>query len=203
MKSERIFEDGTGQFKASVFGKANPLRTVMFGVGAGGDPGRHAPLLQALAEQGLMVSAPHFERLASPFVRAQELALRISRLGVALDYAGRLAQPEVVLGHSIGGATLLGFLGGRMRVRDGTAVDVPYDSRIARAVLMTPALDFFRELGALDSVAVTIQVWVSSRDAITPPSQSEYLKDALGTKVDARLVERAGHFSFMNAPLHM
>jgi predicted dienelactone hydrolase len=200
MKSELILEDGAGQFKASVFGRANPLRTVVFGVGAGGDPGRHAPLLQALAEQGLMVVAPHFGRLTSPIVRAPELALRISRLGVALDYAGRSAQPVVVLGHSIGAATLLGFLGGRMRVRDGTAVDVPYDSRIARAVLMTPAMDFFREPGALDSVAVPIQVWAGSLDAITPPAQAEYLKDTLATEVDARLVEGAGHFSFMDEP---
>jgi len=198
VKNQIVFEDEAGTFTVSVFHAVEPSRTVIFAVGAGGDPRRHTPLLNMLAEQGLTVVAPHFERLTSQIVRASELALRFQRIARALNYAERKGQPIVALGHSIGSAMLIGLAGGRIRMHDGTGLEVQTDKRIQRLVTFTPAMDFFKAPGALDEVATPIQVWAGSLDSVTPPSQSVFLKTALGLLVDARFVEGAGHFSFMN-----
>lgn len=59
-------------------------------------------------------------------------------------------------------------------------------------------MDFFAAPGALDEVCTPIQAWAGSLDSVTPPSQTEFLKNSLGALVDARFIEGAGHFSFMN-----
>ena len=190
--------DGAATFSVSVVRALGPSRTVVFAVGAGGNPGRHLPLLTLLAEQGCNVVAPQFERLTSQFVPASELVLRIRRLKLALDYASSLGQPVCAVGHSIGAAILIGLAGGQMWMRDGTRLDCEADTRIERMVVFTPAMDFFRAPGALDGVHTPLQAWAGSLDAITPPSQTVFLKNALGMLVDARVIEGAGHFSFMD-----
>jgi hypothetical protein len=72
--------------------------------------------------------------------------------------------------------------------------------RSSPLALLAPATDFFRGPGALDAVHLHILAWAGQRDAITPPSQVEFLKDALAGRgpVQVRAIEDAGHFSFMD-----
>jgi hypothetical protein len=87
---------------------------VLFAVGAGGQPKRHATLLKALTESGCTVVAPRFERLASPIPTEANLNLRARRLSLTLD-AFLPVQPSAtaaVVGHSIGAATLVTLAGG-------------------------------------------------------------------------------------------
>ncbi|WP_426176050.1 hypothetical protein [Massilia sp. TWR1-2-2] len=198
MNKQPVFEDNAGTFPVSVFPAIDPSRTVLFAVGAGGNPSRHVRLLNMLAEQGCTVVAPHFERLTSHMVAAPELALRIRRLRLALDYASRMERPISAVGHSIGAAILIGLAGGQMWMHDGTRLDFDADKRIERIVAFTPAMDFFRAPGALDEVHTRMQAWAGLLDSITPPSQTAFLKSALGSLVDARFIEGAGHFSFIN-----
>ena len=85
-----------------------------------------------------------------------------------------------------------------MWMHDGKRLDFEPDKRIERMVVFTPAMDFFTAPGALDEVSIPIQAWAGSLDSITPPSQTAFLKSELGSFVDARFIDGAGHFSFMN-----
>ena len=198
MNDQIVLEDDDETFTVSVFTALESSRTVLFAVGAGGNPRRHIPLLNVLVERGCTVVAPHFERMTSQIVSAPDLALRIRRLRRALDYASCLKLPIGAIGHSIGSAILIGLAGGQMWMHDGKRLDCKADRRIKRMVVLTPAIDFFKTPGALDEVRTPMQAWAGSRDSITPPSQTLFLKNALGSLVDARFIEGAGHFSFMN-----
>lgn len=198
MNKQIVLKDDGEEFTVSVLQASDASRTVLFAVGAGGSPYRHMPLLNMLAEQGCTVVAPHFERMTSRLVSAPELALRIRRVRLAVDYASCAKQPIYGVGHSIGSAVLIGLAGGQMWMHDGKRLDFEPDKRIERMVVFTPAMDFFTAPGALDEVRIPIQAWVGSLDSITPPSQTAFLKSALGSFVDARFIDGAGHFSFMN-----
>ena len=69
-------------------------------------------------------------------------------------------------------------------------------------MLLAPATDFFLAPGALDGVRTPILAWAGTKDTITPPAQTKLLEKMLGTRipVEVRVVEGAGHFSFMHVP---
>lgn len=193
---KRALEDEQGQFELTVLEPAAPKRLVLFAVGGGGNPERqHAPLLQALAERGCAVVAPHFERLtASP--SEAELLLRARRLRLAAQHAAEL--PVVGIGHSIGAMVLLALAGGRAwRSRDQPLPLEP-EPRLSRLALLAPAAGYFQAPGALDHVRLPLVVWAGTADAITPLVHAQGLAQA--PSVDLRIVEGAGHFSFLHTP---
>lgn len=75
--------DGDATFAVDAAAPERPERAVLFSVGGGGDPGRHTPLLETLADRGFAVVAPHFERMTSPHPTEQGLLLRCRRWGKA------------------------------------------------------------------------------------------------------------------------
>lgn len=189
-------------FDVTMLEVERPSRVVLFAVGGGGNPERHGPLLEALAERGCSVVAPHFERLVSPVSTEDDLRLRAGRLKRALDAVARPDVPTVGVGHSLGAAVLLALAGGQLWMGPGRRLPIAPDDRIERLALMAPATGFFQAPGALDAVRVPILAWAGTKDAITPPAQAELLRDVLGhrSSVELRVVEGAGHFSFMNVP---
>lgn len=192
---KRALEDEQGQFELTVLEPAAPKKLVLFAVGGGGNPERqHAPLLQALAERGCAVVAPHFERLtASP--SEAELLLRARRLRQALEVAA-LDVPVVGIGHSIGAMVLLAFAGGRAwRSRD-QPLPIEPEPRLSRLALLAPAAGYFQAPGALDHVRLPLVVWAGTADAITPLVHAQGLAQA--PSVDLRIIEGAGHFSFLH-----
>jgi predicted dienelactone hydrolase len=106
------------------------------------------------------------------------------------------------LGHSIGTTVLLAMAGGQAWMGPGNPVSINRDERLERLVLLTPATGFFQAPGALDGVQTPILAWVGTKDTITPPPQGEMLKRVLENRVrvDLRIEEGAGHFSFMHSP---
>jgi pimeloyl-ACP methyl ester carboxylesterase len=108
----------------------------------------------------------------------------------------------VGIGHSIGATMLLALAGGRVWMRADGPLDIPPEERLERLALMAPATGFFRAPGALDRVRARILVWAGARDTITPPSHAELLVHDIGARVavDLRIVDGAGHFSFMHVP---
>lgn len=192
---KRALEDEQGQFELTVLEPAAPKRLVLFAVGGGGNPERqHAPLLQALAERGCAVVAPHFERLtASP--SEAELLLRARRLRLAAQHAAEL--PVVGIGHSIGAMVLLALAGGRAwRSRDQPLPLEP-EPRLSRLALLAPAAAYFQAPGALDHVRLPLVVWAGTADPITPLPQAQALAQAM-PGLDLRRIEGAGHFSFLH-----
>jgi pimeloyl-ACP methyl ester carboxylesterase len=97
---------------------------------------------------------------------------------------------------------LLVMAGGRAQTLAGQRISVAPKINFDRLVLFTPATDFFRAPGALASVDASILLWSGAKDTVTPPAQAAFLKEALEPTlpVEVRLVEEAGHFTFMHEP---
>jgi alpha-beta hydrolase superfamily lysophospholipase len=193
-------QDDATPFEVTRLEADDAARLVLFSVGAGGDPERHLPLLQSLADHGCTVVAPHFERLASPIPTLEDLLVRARRLRLALDVAAQPALPVVGVGHSIGAAVLLALAGAAARTIARERVGIVRDDRVGRLALFAPVTDFFRAPRALDELCATIVAWAGTNDTITPPRQAELLKGAPNARVEVRAVDGAGHFSFMNVP---
>jgi fermentation-respiration switch protein FrsA (DUF1100 family) len=84
---------------------------------------------------------------------------------------------------------------------EGLAV-TPLGRRLDRLALLAPATDFFRGPGALDQVQTPILAWTGTADVIVTPEQVRLLERALAPRVpvETRVIDGAGHFSFMNVP---
>jgi len=97
---------------------------------------------------------------------------------------------------------LLALAGAQLWTRAGRRVALEGAQRLDRLALLTPATDFFRVPGALEGVRIPILAWAGTKDEITPAPQAEFLRDAIGARASVviRLVEGAGHFSFMDTP---
>lgn len=198
--------DGGETFDVTVLEAERPSRTVLFAVGAGGNPERHLPLLTSLAERGCTVVAPHFARIVSPAPSDDELLLRARRSRIAVESFARPDVPIAGVGHSIGTTSLLGLAGGAIWMREGHRLTIERLPRMDRLALLAPATGFFRAPGALDGVDSSLLVLAGSVDTVTPPAQAELLKLALGARVpvDLRVLAGAGHFSFMHVlPPHV
>jgi len=198
----QTLQDGAELFKVSVHEAARTSPVVLFAVGAGGQPERHATLLSALAESGCTVVAPHFERLTSLFPGEADLTLRARRLSLALDAFVQPGAAVAGVGHSIGATTLVAMAGAQMWLVPGRCVNVAPDDRLTRLALLASPTGFFQLPGALDAVRVPMLAWVGSEDDITPVAQTEWLAHALRDRqtVDVRITSGAGHFSFMDLP---
>ncbi|KFG69628.1 hypothetical protein JH26_09405 [Microvirga sp. BSC39] len=204
MDGSRFFisplRDGPHSFEVVVLEAAQPSRTALFAAGRGGDPRRHLPLLQALAQHGCTVVAPHFEPMASPVPREDEMQARTRRLELAVRSFAQEDLPIAGIGHSIGATMVLVMAGGHAQTLAGQRVSVASTINFDCLVLFTPAMDFFRAPGALASVDAPILSWAGAKDTVTPPAQAAFLKEALEPRspVEVRLVEEAGHFTFMH-----
>ncbi len=194
--------DGSTPFEATLLESPNPNRFALFAVGGGGNPERHLPLLTALADHGLTVIAPHFDRLLSPNVTEPDLLLRARRLRLAIDAIAPEKSPVIGVGHSIGTTILLAMAGAQAWLGPGRPLTIEPDERLQRLILLTPATGFFRAPAALDAVRIPIQAWAGTKDTITPPSQAQLLHQELHPRVpvDLRIEDGAGHFSFMHLP---
>ncbi|MFZ2991109.1 alpha/beta hydrolase family protein [Ideonella sp.] len=196
----QTLQDGSDPFQVTFHPGPAGSPVVLFAVGAGGLPERHATLLATLVARGCTVVAPHFERLASTRPTKAELSLRGRRLSLALDALAPPGSMVVGVGHSIGAATLLAMAGAQMWLGPGLRVGIVPDPRLRRLALMAAPTGFFQAPQALDALQVPVLAWAGTEDAMTPPAQSQWLADALRHRqpVDLRITAGAGHFSFMD-----
>ncbi|WP_154667994.1 alpha/beta hydrolase family protein [Pseudoduganella violaceinigra] len=200
-----MLKDGDGEFPVSVHEAAGTAPVVLFAVGSGGVPERHATLLQALVESGCTVIAPHFARLASSYPSEGELTLRARRLSRALDLFAEPSARISGVGHSIGAAVLVAMAGAQMWLGPERRADIARERRLTRLALLAPPTGFFQAPDALDAVRIPMLAWAGSADTVTPPAQSEWLAQALREQLPITLhvTDGAGHFSFMDlAPPH-
>ncbi len=193
-------KEGDNAFDVTVLQPASASRCVLFAAGRGGNPLRHSGLLQTLADEGMLVIAPHFDMLASNVPTRAELSERMRRLSLAAARHCPPGLPVAGLGHSIGTVALLLLAGAEADTLAGERVRAVPGCSIDRLALLAPPTDFFRRPGSLASLKVPVQVWVGDRDTITPPAQATFLREAIdgAIPVDIRVVEGAGHFTFMN-----
>lgn len=187
-------------FEAMILRAAEPKWKILFAAGSGGNPERHLPLLNAFMEHGCTVVAPYFDRITSPTPSKDELHMRITALGEALDSLSSLSVPTFGVGHSIGATLLVALAGGQMWMRSEEQLLVQKTDNFKKLVLFAPPTGFFRAPKALEEVQMPIQIWAGSRDTIAPIEEIRFLQEELPmqTVADLRIVDEAGHFSFMN-----
>lgn len=191
-----------GPFEVTLLRPPSPRGALVFAAGRGGNPARHMELLRHLADQGIHVAAPHLGPVASPVPSGAELLERTHRLA---SVVARYCPSELGvagMGHSLGTVCLLVLTGAIAQTMAGEPVAFRSERQLDRLVLLAPPTDFFRGPGALDGVAAPLQAWVGEADTIAPPAQADLLVAAVGqrTCVDVRIVENAGHFTFMDEP---
>lgn len=124
------------------------------------------------------------------------------------DFAGVL-KPDAVslIGHSMGGYTALAAAGGvptsfPYESTDGQSqlIQVTPDPRIKSLVLLAPASVWFKADGALNAVDIPILMLVGEKDQYTPSFHAQIILNGIPDheKVLHRIVENAGHFSFLS-----
>jgi predicted dienelactone hydrolase len=88
------------------------------------------------------------------------------------------------------------------QTEDGVArpVTVTHDARVRALVLLAPAVPWFAADGALADVDLPILLRTAEHDEITPAMHTDYVARGVKdpSRVEARVVNGAGHFSFMS-----
>ncbi len=116
------------------------------------------------------------------------------------------ADEVAILGHSMGTYTALAVAGGIPWTQDRRRVEVVADPRVRALVLLAPAAGWYRPEGALREVKVPILMLAAEHDPVTPRWNENVVLDGVpdSSKVRYRVVENAGHFSFLSPfPPHM
>jgi predicted dienelactone hydrolase len=111
-------------------------------------------------------------------------------------------QPNnvAVIGHSIGGYTALAVAGGTPWSEAQKSVEVTTDPRVRALVLLAPATAWFLQKDSLRNVNVPILMLIAEHDPFTPRWHAEIVLNGVAdrTLVTFRVVENAGHFSFLS-----
>jgi predicted dienelactone hydrolase len=188
--------------------------------GTGGSPLVYRTLAHHLARHGFVVGLPEH-----PFNNrdnntwagtAQNLTARPRHLQLAINhlvghprFAAALKPDAVALiGHSLGGYTALALAGGIPtsfpgESPDGQARRIPTvaDGRVRALVLLAPATPWFLAPGALREVQVPILLLEAEKDEHTPRGHGQIVLNGVPDpgQVEHRVVENAGHFSFLSS----
>jgi predicted dienelactone hydrolase len=213
-----------GPFSLSVAAGAPPLEgrypLVIVSHGSGGAPLSHRELARHLASRGFVVGVPEHpfnnrndnsqahtvELLAG---RPRDIRTVVDWFFARSPFASFLkAGSFSMVGHSIGAYTALAVAGGvptslphQSADRQGKRIEVHPDPRVKSLVLLAPATPWFRLRGALDQVRAPILMIASYHDELAPYFyMCQIVLDGVpdATKVDYRLVENAGHYSFLS-----
>jgi len=192
-----------------------PLVLVSHGTGSSGLV--HRQLAQALVKKGFVVGLvehPHNNRDDDSWAHtAQNLAARPRHLQLALDglltdarlRGGLYPEVAALLGHSLGGYSVLAAAGGRPEavgpdITERLAIPVPgADERVKALVLLAPAVPWYAVPGSLAAVHVPLLVLAAEKDEYLSPDHMELVTKGVPatTPLTARVVANAGHFSFL------
>ena len=188
---------------------------VLISHGSGGSPLLYRTLALHLARNGFVVGLPKHPfnnwRDNSLEGQADNLANRPRHIQRAIDWffdekhTFALSDNFAIIGHSMGGCTALTMAGGVPTSKETTGeirkIEVEHDSRLKALVLLAPATTWFGAEGALKKVDAPILMYIGDQDECTPYNpHARLVLDGLSdkTKVRCKIVEKAGHFSFLS-----
>jgi predicted dienelactone hydrolase len=133
--------------------------------------------------------------------RPRHVSLTIDAVAADVMLAPHVdASAAAVIGHSLGGYTVLSLAGGVPWTREARRVDVASDPRVRALVLFAPAVGWFGAEDSLRHVSVPILLLVGEHDVVTPASDARIILNGVPdpSRVEFRVVENAGHFSFLS-----
>lgn len=192
---------------------------VLISHGSGGSPLVYRTLARHLARNGFIVGMPEHpfnNRNNNTLVNTvKNLTIRPKHLLMALDWFfndkdfARFVKPDAasLIGHSMGAYTALAVSGGvptsfSHESPSGLPQLIPVtpDSRIKSLVLFAPASVWFKGEGALNEINIPILMFTGEKDQITPCFHAQLIVDGVrnGEKIQCRVIENAGHFSFLS-----
>ena len=215
--------ESVGPYRLNVSTHAAPKNgafpLVLISHGSGVSHMAHCTLSRHLARNGFIVGMPEHPFNNDRDNRLQgtteNLIYRPRHLRAAADWFFDSAfaaclRPDAVsiIGHSLGGYTALALAGGvptslLHEAEDGLPRRIQFapDHRIKALVLLAPATVWFTSAGALSEVKVPILMLAAEKDEYTPLAlHAKLVMDGVPdqTKVQQRIVENAGHFSFLS-----
>ncbi len=202
---------------APCVGKQFPL--VVISHGTGSVPWVLRDMASFLVRAGFVVvlfAHPGNTRMDDALAKTRaNLVNRPRHIVVVIDAA--FADPEIgprlstsgvgVIGHSLGGYTALAVAGGNPVSLphdnpDGTTIpfDVVHDARVRAAVLLAPAAPWLMAAGSLAGVTIPVMLRTGEHDQHSPVFYDKVLLPNFPdpARVDYRMVENAGHFSFLS-----
>lgn len=121
----------------------------------------------------------------------------------------RFLKPDdlSIIGHSMGGYTALAVAGGVPTTfphespdRQPQKISVISDHRVKALILLAPASVWFMAKGALSEIDLPILMVTAEKDEYTPDFHAQIILEGVPdkTKIQHRIVENAGHFSFIS-----
>jgi predicted dienelactone hydrolase len=192
---------------------------ILISHGSGGSHFVYRTLAHYLSRNGFIVGMPEhpFNNRNDNTLQGtvENLINRPRHLQIAIDWFfkserfSKFLKPDAVsiIGHSMGGYTALALAGGiptsfpsKSLDRQSQRIDVLPDSRIKALVLLAPGTVWFQADGALREVKVPILMLSAEKDPYTPYYHAQIVLDGIinKEKVQHRVVENAGHFSFLS-----
>lgn len=204
---------GPYQFEVSPEAPASAGRfpLVLISHGSGGTHILYRTIAIHLARHGYMVAIPEHpgnNRIDnSLYGTVDNLVNRPRHVRLVLDAvladmelaASAEADNAAMIGHSMGGYTALAVAGG-LPSKDGNPVEVETDARIKALVLLAPATAWYQAAEALRRVDLPMLLLTGEHDDITPQWHADLVLSGVADRqrVDFRVIENAGHFSFLS-----
>jgi predicted dienelactone hydrolase len=215
--------EAIGPFHLDVSINAKPIEEkaplILISHGSGGGNLLYRTIAHYLARNGFIVGMPEhpFNNFNDNTLEGtvENLENRPRHINIAIDWFfehenfSRVIKEDSIsiIGHSTGGCTALSVAGGiptslPNESSDGRSkrINVAHNRKIKSLVLLAPGTVWFREKGALDGVDIPILLLAAEKDQFILPSQNEIIVNGVAdsSKVEYRIVENAGHFSFLS-----
>jgi predicted dienelactone hydrolase len=192
---------------------------VLLSHGSGVSPLAYITLAEHLATSGFIVGLPQHpfnnETDNSRQGTLENLIVRPRHLRAAIDwflsdvFSSYIRSDSVsIIGHSLGAYTALALAGGKPTCFPQEAPDhigrqiiFHPDHRVKALVLLAPATIWFKDAAALDAVVAPILILCGAADDYTPHTvHAKIVMDGVPdpVKLQCRVIDHAGHFSFMD-----
>ncbi|BCN29173.1 alpha/beta hydrolase family protein [Anaeromicropila herbilytica] len=192
---------------------------VLISHGSGGGNLLYRTLAHYLAGHGFIVGMPEhpFNNFNNNTLEGtvENLENRPRHINIAIDwflgsekYSGVIKSDSIsIIGHSTGGCTALSVAGGIPTSLPNESLDgkprqihVSHQKKISSLVLLAPGTVWFKEKGALSGVDIPILMINAEKDEFIEPFQARIVLEGVvdSGKVEQRIVENAGHFSFLS-----
>lgn len=199
--------------------KEGKFPLVLISHGSGGGNLLYRTLAHYLASNGFIVGMPEhpFNNFNNNTLEGtvENLENRPRHINTAMDWFFESenftevlkADSISIIGHSTGGCTALTVAGGIPTSLPNESLDgkpkqinVAHDRKINSLILLASGTVWFKDKGALSGVDIPILMITAEKDQFIQPFQAQIVLEGVAdsSKVEHRIVENAGHFSFLS-----